>query len=144
VLPCLNLGKKDGGYFGVPRLVLAYVDHLGALYHGYDGTVDNRTGRRVFTKTAYAKTFLVEIFGQVHKDYKGYGGLLYGIYRHGTVHLCEPLTLRNGTTGQSIEWYVFKQAGLFAPTKAPTLAVTALYMKTSTTRPAVPDATIKL
>jgi hypothetical protein len=108
VHPCLNLGRAEGGYFGVPRLVLAYVDYLGALYNGYDGSVD-RTGRRVFAKTIYAKTFLVEVFGAVHKDYKKYGGLLYDIYRHGTVHLYEPLTLRNSSTGQTIEWHVFKQ-----------------------------------
>jgi hypothetical protein len=107
---CLNSVDPTGGVFGVPRLVLAYVDYLGTLYHGYDGSVDTRTGRRIFSKTKYAKTFLVEVFGVVHKDYKRYGELLYDIYRHGTVHLYEPLTLRNPTTKKTIEWHVFKQA----------------------------------
>jgi hypothetical protein len=34
VKPCLSLGRKEGGYFAVPRLVLSYVDYLGGLYHG--------------------------------------------------------------------------------------------------------------
>jgi len=109
VWPCLNLGRKEGGVFGVPRLVLAYVDYLGVLYHGSDGSSVDGAGRRIFTKSEYAKTFLVEIFGAAHKDYKKYGRLLYDMYRHGTVHLYEPLTFRNSGTGQTIEWSVSKQ-----------------------------------
>jgi hypothetical protein len=112
---CLNSSNPKGGVFAVPRLVLAYVDYLGALYHGYDGSVDPRTGRRIFSKTSYAKSFLVEVFGTVHDDYKRYGELLYDIYRHGTVHLYEPLTLKNRTTGKTIEWHVFKLATPTAP-----------------------------
>ena len=43
VKPCLNLGRDEGGYFAVPRLVLSYVDYLGALYNGYTGLRDKIT-----------------------------------------------------------------------------------------------------
>jgi hypothetical protein len=48
VSPCLNIGRSEGGYFGVPRLVLSYVDYLGTLHHGYDGARD-RNGRRLWS-----------------------------------------------------------------------------------------------
>jgi hypothetical protein len=60
VYPCLNLGHDEGGYFGVPRLVLSYVDYLAALYNGYEGKVKN--GRRIFATGEYAKTFFTRCF----------------------------------------------------------------------------------
>jgi len=35
VYPTIHPNNPEGGYFAVPRLVLSYVDYLGALYHGY-------------------------------------------------------------------------------------------------------------
>ncbi|MCL0082704.1 hypothetical protein M1O14_03225 [Dehalococcoidia bacterium] len=37
VYPAIQIGNGEGGYFAVPRLVLCYVDFLGALYRGYRG-----------------------------------------------------------------------------------------------------------
>lgn len=103
--PCLNLGKPEGGYFGVPRLVLGYVDYLGALHNGYKGKTDRR-GRRIFTDGRYAKKFLEDIFGTIDPNYKKYGALLWEIYRNGTTHLYEPLKLQNA--GRTIGWFCHK------------------------------------
>ena len=105
VQPCLQVGKPRGGYFAVPRLVLSYVDYLGALYHGYAGERD-RSRRRVFAKSAYAKAFLRDIFGRVDSHYAKHGDLLWEIYRNGTIHLYEPMALENQAA--KIEWQVYK------------------------------------
>jgi hypothetical protein len=42
----LNLDCDEGGYFAAPRLVLSYVDYLGALHHGYDGRIMDGKIRR--------------------------------------------------------------------------------------------------
>jgi hypothetical protein len=104
VAPCLQPTKPTGGYFAVPRLVLGYVDYLGALYHGYQGRMNR--GRRVFAESGYAKSFLRDVFGQVDGHYALYGDLLWEIYRNGTIHLYQPLTLQNGQ--RVINWAVYK------------------------------------
>lgn len=105
VSPCLLPNQAAGGYFSVPRFVLSYVDYLGALYHGYNGQKD-RSGRRIFASSTYAKAFLHDVFGAVDQNYRLYGDLLWEIYRHGTVHLYEPLRLSN--QGRVINWAVYK------------------------------------
>lgn len=105
VQPCLQVGKPRGGYFAVPRLVLSYVDYLGALYHGYAGE-RYHSGRRVFAKSTYAKAFLRDIFGRVDSHYAKHGDLLWEIYRNGTIHLYEPMALSNQVA--KIEWQVYK------------------------------------
>lgn len=99
--PCLY-GK--GGYFGVPRLVLSYVDYLGALFHGYKHQEKNK--RKIFAKHSYAKRFLKYVFGLIDANYCSYGDLLWEIYRNGTIHLYEPLTLQN--SDQKITWVTYK------------------------------------
>lgn len=102
--PCIQPNQASGGYFAVPRLVLSYVDYLGALYHGYQGR--RNRGRRVFADQAYAKAFLRDVFGQVDGHYRLHGDLLWEIYRNGTVHLYQPLVLENG--GRVINWALYK------------------------------------
>jgi len=106
VKPCLTLGVPRGGYFSVPRLVLGYVDYLGALYHGYTGQNTNQ-GRRIFARASYAKEFLHDVFAKVDPEYAKYGNLLWEIYRNGPVHLYEPLNLKN-PSGSIIQWQIFK------------------------------------
>lgn len=104
VTPCLGTSTSPEGLFAVPRLVLSYVDFLGALYHGYQGRVAGE--RRKFADHLYAKTFLADIFGQGDANYKRFGGLLWDIYRNGTIHLYEPMKLQN--QGREITWAVHK------------------------------------
>jgi hypothetical protein len=101
IQPCL---VGEGGYFGVPRLVLSYVDYLGALFHGYKHP--NQTKQRSFARHTYAKRFLKYIFGLIDSNYCYHGELLWEIYRNGTVHLYEPLTLQN--SGRRITWVTYK------------------------------------
>jgi hypothetical protein len=107
VRPCLNIGGPAGGYFAVPRLVLGYVDYLGALYNGYTGRT-NRFGRRVFADGNYARRFLRDIFGPIDPNYNTHADLLWEIFRNGTIHLYEPLRLQNPSTGRTIGWFCHK------------------------------------
>jgi hypothetical protein len=104
--PCLNLSKSEGGYFGVPKLVMSYVDYLGALYHGYGGEVDTRTGRRIIAKGVYAKKFLRDVFGKIDINYQKSADLLWDMYRNGPMHLYEPMKLQN--SGNAIVWIIHK------------------------------------
>jgi hypothetical protein len=106
--PCLNLGHDEGGYFAVPRLVLSYVDYLGALYNGYNSRRDVRTGKRIFTGGKYAKMFLNDIFGQIDPNYIKYSALLWEIYRNGTIHLYSPKILKNVNSSRTIGWIAHK------------------------------------
>jgi len=108
VKPCLNLNHEEGGYFGIPRLVLSYVDYLGALYNGYDGKIDKKTGRRIFAAVKYAKSFLNNIFGQIDPNYIKYGALLWEIYRNGTIHLYSPKILKDKNSNRAISWIAHK------------------------------------
>lgn len=105
ILPCVNPNSNKGGYFGVPKLVMTYVDYLGALYHGYTAK-RNKNKRRIFATGSHAKKFLKDVFGQTDPNYKKYGDLLWKIYRNGTIHLYEPLKLKNST--EEITWLAYK------------------------------------
>lgn len=104
VQPCLGSLTSPEGLFAVPRLVLSYVDYLGALYHGYQPQKAGK--RRKFADQSYAKMFLKDVFGTVDPNYAKHGHLLWEIYRNGTVHLYEPMKLRN--QGRQITWEVYK------------------------------------
>jgi hypothetical protein len=113
VKPCLNIGRDEGGYFAVPRLVLSYVDYLGALYNGYTGKRDKRDkkpSKRIFATSKYAKTFLKEIFGLVDSNYSRYGDLVWDIYRNGTIHLYAPFIFENKKFNKTIGWLTYKGA----------------------------------
>jgi|SRR5208282_3711110 len=105
VSPCLQTEKREGGYFVIPRLVLSYVDYLGALHHGYSGSHKPK-GRRIFADHTYAKSFIRDFFGPLFANYRTFGDLLWEIYRNGTIHLYEPLTLENSDV--IISWQIFK------------------------------------
>lgn len=106
IKPIININNPEGGYFGVTRSVLSYIDFLGALYCGYDGSVD-KSGRRKIASTYKATTFIKEVLGQVYEPYRLYGELMYEMYRHGTVHLYRPHTLKN-PKGEILEWLTYK------------------------------------
>jgi hypothetical protein len=106
IKPCLLIGAPKGGYFSVPKLVLSCVDYLGALYCGWQPTERNSAGRPIFTSTLKAIKYLEDVFGQVFREYRSRGKLLWEIYRHGTVHLNEPKALQNGA--KTISWFIFK------------------------------------
>jgi hypothetical protein len=108
IQPCLNLGRNEGGYFGVPRLVLSYVDYLGAFYHGYNGRIDRNTNRRIFTERGYSKAFLNDVFGQIDPNYRKHGKLLWEIYRNGTIHLYSPKIIKDKISNRTIGWILHK------------------------------------
>lgn len=106
IKPIINIGSPEGGFFGVTRSVMSYIDYLGALYGGYNGSVDKR-GRRIIANTQKATTFIKDILGQLYEPYSLYGELMYEMYRHGTVHLYRPHTLKN-PKGEVLEWLTYK------------------------------------
>lgn len=107
ILPIVNLNKPEGGYLGVPRSILSYVDYLGALYCGYKGETIGKDKRRNIATTTKAKKFIKDIFGEIYEPYRKYGEIMYEMYRHGTVHLYRPNTLVN-RNGKTLEWLAYK------------------------------------
>lgn len=106
VYPIVQINNTQGGYFGVPRAVLSYVDYLGALYRGYSGEM-NRENRSIATSVK-AERFIRNVMGAIDPNYAINGRLLYKMYRHGTVHLYRPNTLRNRVTGENLLWVAYK------------------------------------
>lgn len=107
VKPIIQPNQQDGGYFVIPRLVLCYVDYLGALYEGYHGE-PSRKGRKVIAQSNYAKNFIKEVLGKVDPLYEKYGDFLYEMYRNGTVHLYQPKTVINSQTKETLSWVTYK------------------------------------
>lgn len=106
IQPIIQLKNPEGGYFGVPRTVLSYIDYLGALYRGYNGERDRNGVRRIATSRK-AEHFITEIMSQIDPVYRETGRLLYRMYRHGTVHLYRPNALRR-QDGRMIAWISYK------------------------------------
>jgi len=83
IWPALNLPKIKGGYYSVPRLILCYIDYLGFLYCGKSGSKS-------------AVQFIREVMGKIDLKYSKYGGILYLVFRHGTIHEFMP------------KWFIFE------------------------------------
>lgn len=101
IYPVIQADKQEGGYFAVPRLVFCYIDYLGALYSGYSGKGDIAT-------TCKAKNYLMNIMSMVDTQYGRQADTLIDVYRHGTVHLFAPLSLKQKTSNRELTWYVYK------------------------------------
>lgn len=111
VEPIIQEDNKEGGYFGVTRLVLCYIDYLGILYNGYHGKKYKKgrnKGRKILSDSVYAINFIKNILGDIHPNYKIHADLLYEMYRHGTVHLYQPKTFVNKKTGKILSWVAYK------------------------------------
>lgn len=103
VYPVLQADKREGGYFAVPRLVLCYIDFLGALYCGFSGTNVNK-----IATTAKAKKFIRDVMSRVDPAYGTHGDLLVEVYRHGTVHLYSPISLKRTSDNKVLQWELYK------------------------------------
>jgi hypothetical protein len=88
--PFLCLRLKVERSFALIKLVLTYVDYLGALYCA---DLEHRRSEGPFATGPNAVAFLEEIFGKIDPNYSKWSSLLWTMYRHGTVHLDEPLCL---------------------------------------------------
>lgn len=85
----------QGGLFAAPRLIFAYIDYLGYLYKGQSSSEN-------------AVAFVRDYLGKVDKRYSEVGGLLYHIYRHGTIHEYEPKQIRLKFLRTRVLWFVYK------------------------------------
>jgi hypothetical protein len=77
ISPALHRGEARGGYFSCIRLIFCYSDVFGAL-------LENEVSSKSAVK------FIREYFGEVNPRYNDVAGILYSIFRHGTVHTFEP------------------------------------------------------
>lgn len=109
IAPLLYIGQEVGGYFGVTRQILCLVDFLGALYCGYDGKTNKKTGRMIISEPWKAVKFIEEILGDVDQKYRENGEILFNMYRHGLVHLYQPRTVRQ-QNGRELKWAIYKGA----------------------------------
>jgi len=109
ISPIIQPNRPEGGYFGVPRTVLCYVDVIGLLYSGWSGKKKKNGDKDDFATPKKAKIFIKEILSQVDELYEKHGDLLYDMYRHGTVHLHSPKKMASRTEpSKTIEWLLYK------------------------------------
>lgn len=102
--------KRQGGYFVVTRQTLCMVDFLGAVYSGYtraEKISDKKTGQEKIATTNKAKTFIAEFFKPKSTYNTAAIDRLYGIYRHGLVHLYQPRVLRYNTK-KALQWFFYR------------------------------------
>jgi len=112
IAPILYIGQPAGGYFGVTRQILCFIDFLGALYCGYPENekkqdLENYKRMRI-SKSEKVERFIKEFFGnEIDPKYKENGRIFYQMYRHGLVHLYQPKTIRR-KTGRVLSWALYK------------------------------------
>jgi len=106
IKPLLYKGQDQGGYFGVTRQVMCFVDFLGALYAGYNGEL--KYGRMDISNSKKAMQFIHEILGdEIDKKYRENGEELYAMYRHGLVHLYQPKNVVQKNK-RVLKWFAYK------------------------------------
>lgn len=106
VAPILHLGQEQGGYFGVTRHILCFVDFLGALYSGY--RVENLKEKEDVAMSKKAIKFIIEVMKEVDEYYELNGASFYEMYRHGLVHLYQPKIFFQKSKGKQLQWLVYK------------------------------------
>ncbi len=112
IAPILYIGQPAGGYFGVTRQILCFVDFLGALYCGYDKKEKNedlkKYKRMRISKSEKVEKFISEFFGsEIDPKYRENGKVFYQMYRHGLVHLYQPKTIKQ-KAGRILSWAIYK------------------------------------
>ena len=86
--------NKSAGHFSVPRSIFSFIDHLGYIAFGDDGS------------TKRAIKFIKNFFP---KKYTDYAELIYAMWRHGVVHQYFPksykIKLNNGSSKTiNVKW----------------------------------------
>ncbi|MCK5560440.1 MAG: hypothetical protein KAJ51_07585, partial [Thermoplasmata archaeon] len=72
--PAMSPGTETGGHFSTIRLIFCYIDVFGFLYKGKNSSINSIE-------------FIKDYMGHELNRYSEIPGLLYSIYRHGTVHI---------------------------------------------------------
>lgn len=71
--------KKSAGHFSVPRSIFSFLDHLGYIAFGDDGS------------TKRAVKFIRDFFP---KKYSDFAELIYAMWRHGVIHQYRPISYK--------------------------------------------------
>lgn len=109
VYPILQPNKPEGGYFGVTRALLCYVEALGLLLEGWSRKLKKNRDKDDFATAKKAKTYIKKVLSEVDELYELNGDLLYDMYRHGTVHIYSPKKLVSRQyPKKTIEWLIYK------------------------------------
>ncbi len=110
IAPILYIGQETGGYFGVTRHILCFIDFLAALYCGYNGKEKYSNGVRKIATSENTLLFMKELMGkEIDPFYSANGKYLYVMYRHGLVHLYQPRTIKL-ENGRTLKWAAYKGA----------------------------------
>jgi len=109
VYPVLQPNRPEGGYFGVTRTLLCYVDILGLLLEGWSGKLKKNGDKDDFATPKKAKVYIKKVLSEVDELYELNGDLLYDMYRHGTVHIYSPKKLVSRQyPKKTVEWLIYK------------------------------------
>lgn len=109
ISPIIQPNRPEGGYFGVPRMVLCYIDFLGLLLEGWNGKKNKYGDKQDFATPKKAKDYIKKVLSLIDEPYGIWGDLFYDMYRHGTVHIYSPKKLVSRTDpDKTIEWLIYK------------------------------------
>jgi hypothetical protein len=111
VVPCLNKNNITGGYYSVPLIIFSFIEYLGVLWKN---PVEHKKNKviKYYSCSHFpdeAIPYIRKYLASVRPEYKKYGGLLYGLYRHSLVHHFKPtsIILKNG---KIISWGIMKSS----------------------------------
>ncbi|MCH7965290.1 MAG: hypothetical protein IH852_15280 [Bacteroidetes bacterium] len=114
VIPCMNANNITGGYFSVPLIIFSFIEYLGILWKNpVEPDKRNKNRRKNYYSNSHfpdaAIPYIRKYLGKVRPEYKKYGGLLYGLYRHSLVHHYKPnaIILNNK---EKISWGILKNS----------------------------------
>ena len=111
-MPCLNKGNTTGGFFSVPLIFFSCIELLAILWKN---PVEYTKGKKRlnFISKSHAEEavqFIKKYLGRIRNEYKDYGGLLYGLYRHSLVHNYQPSVIEINNTNKIVSWEIGKNS----------------------------------
>jgi hypothetical protein len=109
VIPCMNANCNTGGFFSVPLIIFSFIEYLGILWK--NPVEHNNKKRKNFYSRSHIKDaavpYIKKYLGRVRLEYKKYGGLLYGLYRHSLVHHYHPSVIIINNK-ERVSWAIVK------------------------------------
>ena len=113
IIPCMDINNTTGGYYSVPIIIFSFIEYLGVLWK--NPVERDRKTKKVlnyYSQSHFpdaAIPYIRKYLGIIRPEYKKYGGLLYGLYRHSLVHHYKPtsIILKNK---EIISWGILKNS----------------------------------
>ncbi len=113
VIPCMNAKCNTGGFFSVPLILFSFIEYLGVLWKNPVEKERKSKKKKYFYSCSHfedaAVPFIKKYLSRVRPEYKKYGGLLYGLYRHSLVHHYHPSVIILNRK-ERVSWAIIKNS----------------------------------